>query len=50
MEKKWCSSCQIEKPKEGFKLVTTANNVRRWKCGTCLERASTQKYKGKNNG
>ena len=47
MEKKWCSSCQADRPKAGFKLVAAGNRVRpvmRWKCEHCLKRESERKY------
>lgn len=50
MERKYCYSCQVQRPSEGFKLVK-ANKTSRWKCGLCLLRESNRKYesKGKNN-
>lgn len=44
MERKWCSSCQADRPKAGFKLVTTSSKVRRWKCEHCLKREADAKY------
>jgi hypothetical protein len=44
MERKWCSSCQVDRPKAGFKLVTTGSKVKRWKCEFCLKREAERKY------
>jgi hypothetical protein len=46
--RKWCASCQVERPSDGFKLVKTGP-VNRWRCEVCLKRAAEQKYKGKKN-
>lgn len=46
--KKFCPSCQRERPAEGFKLMpTSAKGHRRWKCGICLNREATSLYKSK---
>jgi hypothetical protein len=47
-DRKWCASCQVERPSDGFKLVRTGT-VNRWRCGVCLARQAQPKYKGKNN-
>lgn len=50
MDRKWCSSCQVDKPASDFKLVKSGNRLRpvmRWKCSTCLKRSSESKYKSK---
>jgi hypothetical protein len=48
VERKWCASCQVERPACDFKLVRTGT-VNRWRCGVCLARQAQPKYKGKNN-
>jgi hypothetical protein len=48
VERKFCTSCQVERAASNFKLVKTGV-VNRWKCGVCLERSAQQKYKGKKN-
>ena len=48
VERKWCVSCQTSRPASDFKLVK-AGKTSRWKCGVCLNREATPKYKGKTN-
>jgi hypothetical protein len=48
VERKFCTSCQVERAASDFKLVKTGP-VNRWRCGVCLSRAAEQKYKGKKN-
>ena len=50
MDKKWCSSCQTEKPASNLKLVASGNRLRpvmRWKCESCLNKSSKSKYSKK---
>jgi hypothetical protein len=46
---RWCSSCQSDKPAEGFKLV--GGGTRRWICGSCAqgrkERSFAHRWGGK---
>jgi hypothetical protein len=48
VERKFCTSCQVERPASDFKLVKTGP-VNRWRCGVCLARQAQQKYKGRKN-
>jgi hypothetical protein len=48
VERKFCTSCQVERAASGFKLVKTGP-VNRWRCEVCLKRSADQKYKGKKN-
>lgn len=43
LERKWCVSCQVSRPIEGFKLVRM-KNTSRWKCAICLNRNAEPKY------
>jgi hypothetical protein len=47
---KYCSSCLAYKPIETGKMVKTASKrVIRFKCGSCLARASARLYEGKKD-
>ena len=41
--KRFCSSCQKHKPLIDGKMV--GNKVKRWKCGTCVNKNSAPIYK-----
>jgi hypothetical protein len=41
--KRFCTSCQLMKPAEYGKMVTTGK-INRWKCISCIERRSTPPY------
>ena len=43
LERKWCVSCQVSRPTEGFKLVKM-KNTSRWRCEVCLKREAERKY------
>lgn len=43
--KRFCSSCQTMQPAEQGKMLE--GKVRRWKCNTCLAKASKRLYKSK---
>lgn len=45
--KRFCSSCQLMKPAEYGEIV--GNKVKRWKCSTCLNKASIRRYKSKED-
>lgn len=48
VERKWCVSCQVFRPTDGFKLVKVGKTSR-WKCGVCLKREADTKYGSKKN-
>ena len=50
LERKFCPSCQRDKPLEGFELVSTAKKGhKRWKCADCVKKQSTTIYSSKND-
>ena len=46
--KRYCSSCEMFKS-DGRVISTSNSRVRRFKCSTCLDKASRRKYQSKEN-
>ena len=44
--KRYCTSCQLMRPAEYGKMITS-NKITRWKCTACFERINTPRYGGK---
>lgn len=47
MELKYCPSCNRDRPKDGFKLVSNPKGLKRWKCAVCQAKKSATFYGGK---
>lgn len=44
-EKKYCTTCQMDKPLEGGAFKSS--KIKRWVCRSCLDRISISKYASK---
>ena len=47
MDKKFCQSCQLMKPIEKMRLVTSKRKI--WKCVDCIKRTSDAVYASKKD-
>ena len=41
--KRYCTSCQVMRPAEYGKMITS-NKITRWKCTACFERINIPRY------